>query len=573
MPILGSRLIKRGVAYLLRERWTSGTLGSPRTATPGPGTLTVTDAGSKLSISASTLAVATGGGIGSTALQATSLARTAGRMIFTVVKGTTYTNPLPLGWWKNTTLTYAGGANVANGLFISGANMDPMANGAFFSVYAAVHGGTTYQLAIVLRGTGAFYFMRGGDLKNAWTLQWVDSVEATTPVYPTLAPAQMAGNFGEWDVRDLGGSFATDYGIASQDVASPVSGTSYVAVADGIFDLTFTAPNPLTATSAHLFYRYQDASNYYDLSVDASGNLKLDVLVAGARTNRIAAAVVIVAGATVTVRVRARGPIHTVWYYTSAWNFFGEYAGPAAEAKITIPAVPDGATGIVATWTGGYTVSRLTAWPWSGASAYALLPNTNPFTPTLNSVKNLVCDGDSLTLGTGSTGGNTYPAQLNALLSGYTTTNLGSSSRTAADRANAAVKTVDYDKWDESNLKNIVIAWMGTNDIIFLADAATTYANLIAYCTVRRALGWKVIVGNIIARGNFSAGQNTIKTTVNASIAANWPTFADGYVDLAADSRLSNSSDTTYYDPDTIHLNNTGYGVVAALFKPAVEAL
>jgi lysophospholipase L1-like esterase len=60
------------------------------------------------------------------------------------------------------------------------------------------------------------------------------------------------------------------------------------------------------------------------------------------------------------------------------------------------------------------------------------------------------------------------------------------------------------------------------------------------------------------------------RSTYNGLIRANWRQFADVLVDVAADPNIGvagANSNTTYFDPDAIHLNNTGYAIVATLVK------
>lgn len=217
---------------------------------------------------------------------------------------------------------------------------------------------------------------------------------------------------------------------------------------------------------------------------------------------------------------------------------------------------------------------------YSGAAAADRVLIENYFDSKVNAhldqpapAKRIIFDGDSLTVGFGNLNGGSYPVQLLTALGfdGYSPRNYGVSGQTLAQMEADAATEVDT-QFDAARSKNILIAWGGTNDIIFGADATTTYNRMVTYCTNRRAAGWKVLVCDIIARGNFNAGQNTIKNTVNANLAANWATFADGFAQLSARSELSNAANTTYYSADTIHLTDAGYSVVATVLQPLVLA-
>lgn len=113
-----------------------------------------------------------------------------------------------------------------------------------------------------------------------------------------------------------------------------------------------------------------------------------------------------------------------------------------------------------------------------------------------------------------------------------------------------------------------VIAWEGTNDIGNLQDATTCYNNIVSYCNARRTAGFNVLILTIIAR-DWAAGLETIRGTINTNIRANWATFADGIADVAADARLSDPLNTTYFTDGT-HLTSAGNQVVADIVATAL---
>lgn len=143
---------------------------------------------------------------------------------------------------------------------------------------------------------------------------------------------------------------------------------------------------------------------------------------------------------------------------------------------------------------------------------------------------------------------------------------VAASEQTLADMQSSAT---DVDNlYADHRLQNaIVVCWGGTNDLYFGASAATTISRLSTYCTARQAVGWKVAVLTLLPRsepgtpGTFEADR----ATVNTSIRANWQTYADHLIDVAADPRFDDETDTTYFHTDLVHLNNTGRGAVAEL--------
>ncbi|XAI97401.1 hypothetical protein [Leptolyngbya phage Lbo-JY46] len=181
--------------------------------------------------------------------------------------------------------------------------------------------------------------------------------------------------------------------------------------------------------------------------------------------------------------------------------------------------------------------------------------------------KIVVCDGNSLTAGVGATLATSYPSQLN--LPDWEIVNIGiGSQRTISMTAKAPIE-VDLNFYNSKHEKGIVVAWEIINDLLFVS-AAQAYANFVTYCQARKAAGWKVIVCTLIAHPTISPASLTF---CNDQIRANYLTFADGIVDLAADPRFQNVNDLTYYDPGRIHLNATGYGVVASLVRPVILSI
>lgn len=187
----------------------------------------------------------------------------------------------------------------------------------------------------------------------------------------------------------------------------------------------------------------------------------------------------------------------------------------------------------------------------------------------------LVCDGNSLTSGTGSTGGNTYPAQLHALLGGasyYRLDNAGVGGQTTQQMT--ADATTDIDPLRDNWHIPILCALEVGNDIVLNAlTGAQAEANYATYCGDRQTAGFTVIAMTCFARGGLTGPQETARQDANTLIRANWATYADALCDLDADARLSNPADATYFYFDEVHLNNAGYGVIAELVLATLDGM
>ena len=191
---------------------------------------------------------------------------------------------------------------------------------------------------------------------------------------------------------------------------------------------------------------------------------------------------------------------------------------------------------------------------------------------------NLVGAGDSITRGSATAGSIAYLASANLTLNGtWGFANEGVASiQIPTMIANAPAMDALY----TPGINNVLVVWAGTNDMaIGGATPAATYANLVSYCQARQAVGWKVLVCQMLSRGGTNPiGGETMdadKNTYNALIAAGWPTFALGYVtfnaNITADGAYSN---LTYILNDLIHptvLSVNSY--VAPAISAAVNSL
>lgn len=181
-----SRFSRKTVTYILEDRFgtpiAAGGINSSY-ATDGKNARTVTDTESKLSIAGGELTFA--GGLaspvyGDPGLWYPVMTRVAGRVLKTSIVSPSVVSQcliavdenqagLPTAHCFNLTTTglacYDNSINIVTGTWATGTN---------------------YQFAIVLRGTGAFYFIRGGAFTN-WTLLWVSVANNTGTLYPTAS--------------------------------------------------------------------------------------------------------------------------------------------------------------------------------------------------------------------------------------------------------------------------------------------------------------------------------------------------------------------------------------------------
>ncbi len=209
-------------------------------------------------------------------------------------------------------------------------------------------------------------------------------------------------------------------------------------------------------------------------------------------------------------------------------------------------------------------------------------PNpTNTLSPTLTS-QNIIGTleakgispfimfiGDSLTYGSGASDvAHRYPFQAMALIGGHNFINLGIGSANIKD-LNDHVST-SIDQLVNPSYKFILPVWIGAND--GTTPISTFTKDLAFYWQERRAAGFKIIAFTVLPQGEERAFEKT-QVAMNDWIRANWASYCDGLVDVAAAPELQDPTNLIYFNKDKVHLTDAGYEIVAKLVSQAVAKL
>lgn len=197
----------------------------------------------------------------------------------------------------------------------------------------------------------------------------------------------------------------------------------------------------------------------------------------------------------------------------------------------------------------------------------------------------IVFEGDSLTYGAFST--DPYPNQMQDDLiysPDLTIHNVATSGDDADIMLSDAQAQVDA-YYNAAKAYNIAILWAGTNDIgTHERSAETIHANLSAWCSGRKAVGFRVLICTLTANSHTYSGYSPaqyaqIQTTIgelNTLIQENYTDYADGLVDLAADPILGDytrSQTDQVYWTDGLHLTAAGDTLVAQLVRDGIADL
>jgi lysophospholipase L1-like esterase len=186
----------------------------------------------------------------------------------------------------------------------------------------------------------------------------------------------------------------------------------------------------------------------------------------------------------------------------------------------------------------------------------------------------LVWEGGSIIIGGSAIDGEELTRQTRALLDhtchSYKST---SGNRTLADMIAQAPVRVDphYDPMADAN---ICVAMAGGGDLAAGGDPQAVLDALRTYCAARRAAGFEVVVLTLLPRSD-TVGFDAARAVYNDMLRAQWPAFADGLADVAADPRIG--ADGANLDPvyflDMVHPTSAGYAIMAAAVAPALEGV
>jgi len=119
--------------------------------------------------------------------------------------------------------------------------------------------------------------------------------------------------------------------------------------------------------------------------------------------------------------------------------------------------------------------------------------------------------------------------------------------------------------------RQIAFLWCGTNNVLSSDSAASIEDEITAFFAALPSGITTTGIATIIPCAS-TGPQNTVRLAVNSWILANSLNI-DFVIDLAAVPELSDYTNTTYFNPDQIHLTAAGEAVVAAQVIAELETL
>lgn len=421
--------------------------------------------------------------------------------------------------------------------------------------------------------------------------QWVAALQALAPTaWWRLADA--AGTTGAGSVADSSGNNrpATPTAVTFGSVAGPIAPTAaaFNGTTSVINAYSTSLRDAFNAPAGTLIWWQQVTSS----SVFSDGTTRRQIYFAADASNRVygqkAASFTTTGGLDGGYQAGGTSKAATAYAATGGWQMhavtWDKNAGGTGELKYFIDGEQVSTTQTsLGTWVGTLASTTTTigaastaaANPWSGNLAdVVVLPTA--LTPTqisalrklIPAAGHVVFDGDSRTVGLQSNATPYYAQALWGNSAMWMSRSYAVGSQSVQAMAADAPTQIDPLVGYPAARKDTVL-WGGVNDASGGADAATIHSRIAAYCAARRAAGWRVVVCSEIdaqsAPLNAVNWHSTIWPALNALITANWSTYADALADLGGDARLQDANNVTYFNADKLHLNTTGYGVVAGI--------
>jgi hypothetical protein len=126
-------------------------------------------------------------------------------------------------------------------------------------------------------------------------------------------------------------------------------------------------------------------------------------------------------------------------------------------------------------------------------------------------------------------------------------------------------------------IKEILLAFGGTNDLYLGGTVAALQANYQAYCEARRAVGYKVVAATILPRSNPGTPVTfeTDRQAFNIWLRGSYTAFADALADFAADPSMGDAGDETNATlyADLVHPTDAGYDILAPIAANAINSI
>jgi lysophospholipase L1-like esterase len=198
---------------------------------------------------------------------------------------------------------------------------------------------------------------------------------------------------------------------------------------------------------------------------------------------------------------------------------------------------------------------------------------TNAFNVTTTFDTMVVTDGDSIMQGTDSTLGQNETTQIYSLLKRpVRLMNYGVFGTTLQSIAALGSGRVSISNAGWTQTTKVYLQEAGINDFSASRTDVQVETDIQTNVTALTGAGYCVVLRTITPSGSITGQKETYRQSYNTWLRANYLTIgATALSDVVSDSRLQDSSNTTYFG-DGLHLTNAGYAVAASYDATAINS-
>lgn len=217
---------------------------------------------------------------------------------------------------------------------------------------------------------------------------------------------------------------------------------------------------------------------------------------------------------------------------------------------------------------------------YNSAHTTAQMAAVNDELMTYYGIKNrirVICDGDSITAGTGSALGLGWPKQTELLVGKrYLVFNIGVSGQTVVQMEAKAANQIDTE-FGAFPQGDVVIAFGGSNDMEVPGNQVAAYTAYKTYCTNRKAAGYKVIAVTVLPRtspgnpANYEVDRQAFNLSIRTEPSPPWDVIAD--VGNDANMGQAGQQSGVNYSGDNLHPGNLGYVIISTYMRDALASL
>jgi len=262
------------VVYLFRDEFITNEAApiiTPRTSEPGPGTLTVVaDTENQISVTSNKLTFGVPS-INSWTLQQTAssvVTRAVGVISFVTFSVSTANYFVPLWLCSIASSLQPGDTRNKHGVYVySGTRgLYLWISGFQINTGYTLALNTEYTCALLLRASGAFYFVKGGTFVD-WTLLYVSTLDSTAALFMRANNYRSAFTLDNLSARQLPAPFDNEVSWRTFQLLNPPTGTTATHGTNFVFDIKYT----YSADLLLLDFRIQDTTHYWQLYISSSG--------------------------------------------------------------------------------------------------------------------------------------------------------------------------------------------------------------------------------------------------------------------------------------------------------------